>query len=841
MSDQEKQKEISVRGSKTRVLLVVLSFVVLLAGIGVAIWVLKKQHDVAQFSTAALKRAPVIESLPGVQNSSEEYAKIQREENLQKAQEAAKLGTAAVPTIIRPALHGESTDFIASTGVIRPGCSEEEIKRARLAGVSAFELRCRGCSSKDMQGSYTVSELKAAGFSAAELKNDGFSPDELKEAGFGAKELLAAGYTPQQLKDAGYSVADLKAAGVSLEAIRGLRYGSGERRAAGFTAAEMRASGTPISDLKKAGFTAKELRDAGVTAQELNDAGYTPEDLIAAGFSDEELAKIGILPDQIKAARAAFLAKGKMPKSCSVADLTNAKKQGVSAASLHEMKCDMTALKAAGYTAGELRSAGFTAQQLKDAGFTPAELKTAGYTAADLKAIGFTPKDFKDAGFSPTELKAAGFTAQELKDAGFSAAALKEGGYTAAELNQAGYDPAELLKAGFTPSELRSAGLTAEQLKAAGASVADLKKAGFTDGDLIRAGFVPEEVNPPTVVAAPGGAGASSAAGVGAGAAGAAGGVGVAGAAGNAGEGGSAGAAGTAGAAGNEAGAGNIASVPGSEASTEKVLAAIQARQAAQMNAQEQQDLLQQLQTNMTTQASQLFASWTPPPTQTFVEHSEDKNSPSGGSGGSTGAKAGQEGGAGAASGGPVIKAGTVMFGVLDTGINSDEPSPILATIVLGELKGAKLLGQFTRVDKKVLVSFTTMSLPNVTNSFTINAVAIDPNTARTAIASDVNSHYLLRYGTLFASSFLTGFSQAVSQSGATTTVQPFGGTTTSSPPLTTSDKIAIALGQVGTQYAAELGQNFTVPPTVKVDAGVSLGILFMADLNVPASTGAAQ
>jgi intracellular multiplication protein IcmE len=44
-------------------------------------------------------------------------------------------------------------------------------------------------------------------------------------------------------------------------------------------------------------------------------------------------------------------------------------------------------------------------------------------------------------------------------------------------------------------------------------------------------------------------------------------------------------------------------------------------------------------------------------------------------------------------TGAPLIKAGTIIFGVLDTAVNSDYPdTPVLVTIVDGPYKGAKLL-----------------------------------------------------------------------------------------------------------------------------------------------------
>ena len=52
------------------------------------------------------------------------------------------------------------------------------------------------------------------------------------------------------------------------------------------------------------------------------------------------------------------------------------------------------------------------------------------------------------------------------------------------------------------------------------------------------------------------------------------------------------------------------------------------------------------------------------------------------------------------------VLAGSVVFAVLDTGINSDDSSPIMATIIEGQLKGSKLLGSFKRNGQTVTLSF---------------------------------------------------------------------------------------------------------------------------------------
>ncbi len=251
------------------------------------------------------------------------------------------------------------------------------------------------------------------------------------------------------------------------------------------------------------------------------------------------------------------------------------------------------------------------------------------------------------------------------------------------------------------------------------------------------------------------------------------------------------------------------------------------ARQAQVVSRQKADQLLQQMQAAMTGQASQLTAAWAPV-TQSYVVG----NAANGGAGGPGGIGGYGAGGASALtpSPPPVVKAGTVMFGVLITAVNSDEPGPILATIVEGQFKGGRLIGSLTNEGESVMLTFSTLTLPDVPRSISINAVAIDQNTARTGLSSYTNDHYLLRYGTLFASAFVQGYATALTTSG--TTVESAGlSTVSSTPSLSAGGKFMVALGNVGQQYSARLGNVFSTPPTVHVYSGAAMGILFLADV----------
>ena len=185
-----------------------------------------------------------------------------------------------------------------------------------------------------------------------------------------------------------------------------------------------------------------------------------------------------------------------------------------------------------------------------------------------------------------------------------------------------------------------------------------------------------------------------------------------------------------------------------------------------------------------------------------------------------------------------IVKTGDILFAVIDTAVNSDEPGPILATIVSGKLKGSKLIGNFVLPSSadKMVITFNTISIPGIENTKSINAYAIDPDTARTALSSSTDHHYLARYGALFASSFMQGFSSAIQSANTTVSVGGTGGvtnTTVSTLSRSTLDNALIGLGQVGKDWSKTAQKEMNRPTTVQVYSGTAVGVLFTQDATI--------
>lgn len=263
--------------------------------------------------------------------------------------------------------------------------------------------------------------------------------------------------------------------------------------------------------------------------------------------------------------------------------------------------------------------------------------------------------------------------------------------------------------------------------------------------------------------------------------------------------------------------------------------------EAKQVSDQDREAMIQGLMGTMSNQAQQLITGWQPPVMQVKAGMS-DTQGRSGGKGGATvsfNSRGPSNGGTAAeAAIKPVlVKAGAILFAVLDTEVNSDYPdSPVMATIVQGPYKGAKLLGKLSVAKSvagqmdKVALSFTVMNTETWPKSKSVTAFAIDPDNARTVLASEVDYHYMQRFGAIMATSFVQGYASAIQSSGgqiATTGLT----TTSTSPALSPRDKLAVGIGKIG-QTLGDVTQNYVnIPPTVKINAGVGIGILFMADL----------
>lgn len=187
-------------------------------------------------------------------------------------------------------------------------------------------------------------------------------------------------------------------------------------------------------------------------------------------------------------------------------------------------------------------------------------------------------------------------------------------------------------------------------------------------------------------------------------------------------------------------------------------------------------------------------------------------------------------------------KAGDILFGVILTAVNSDEPGPVLARVISGPLANSKIIGTINpksipkdgtdpRVSKSLVLEFNLLNVPGTKRSTPVKAVAIDPQTARTSLATSVDNHYLLRYGTFFASAFLSGLGDAVSTQNQGEVITDLGSrVNVGSQTLNSTDEIKIAAGKTAQKLSDQVNL-LAIPPTIKISSGTAVGILLQQDL----------
>lgn len=178
------------------------------------------------------------------------------------------------------------------------------------------------------------------------------------------------------------------------------------------------------------------------------------------------------------------------------------------------------------------------------------------------------------------------------------------------------------------------------------------------------------------------------------------------------------------------------------------------------------------------------------------------------------------------------INTGELFYGVLQIGVNTDEPSPVRAVIVeRGPLEGAVLVArEATRSGEVAVITFDMISVNGTTQS--VSAVALDPDTMRSGLADSVDKHTFERYTKLFMAAFIDGY--ASSLSGGQTITNTDGSTSTIVDALPdASDQALVGLGKVGETFVPIFEREFDRPPTVRVDNNRPILLMFMAPLEI--------
>lgn len=183
------------------------------------------------------------------------------------------------------------------------------------------------------------------------------------------------------------------------------------------------------------------------------------------------------------------------------------------------------------------------------------------------------------------------------------------------------------------------------------------------------------------------------------------------------------------------------------------------------------------------------------------------------------------------------IPTGTMLYGQILAGINSDYPGMVRAKVLGGPLDQSQMIGSYAvpflednyRPRDKIKINFDKLIYNR--NTIAITAVGLDTQSMTDYLSGDVDNHYFTRWGGLIAANVLKGIGKAVANTN-TSPSNDGSGMIYNAPITATGDQLKVAAGEVGNELSTIARQQFDRPPTVTKDQGEMIAIFFMAELN---------
>lgn len=179
-----------------------------------------------------------------------------------------------------------------------------------------------------------------------------------------------------------------------------------------------------------------------------------------------------------------------------------------------------------------------------------------------------------------------------------------------------------------------------------------------------------------------------------------------------------------------------------------------------------------------------------------------------------------------------IIPTGEIEYAQTLIEANSDIQGPVLAQMLTGPLKGSRLIGTFTVAEENYLIlNFTTAVVDG--KDYSITAVALDPDTSLSGMATDVDHRYFRRIVMPAAAAFVTGFATAVAETGRTDVVVSGSDSGTAVVSETEEadeeERVATGVKEASSEVSEMLKDYGEVEPLVIIKAGTPVGVLFTA------------
>jgi len=193
-----------------------------------------------------------------------------------------------------------------------------------------------------------------------------------------------------------------------------------------------------------------------------------------------------------------------------------------------------------------------------------------------------------------------------------------------------------------------------------------------------------------------------------------------------------------------------------------------------------------------------------------------------------TAANAGNSGGA--AAGRPkrvVMPAFRWVTGRTKLATNSDSGGPVVAEITSGPLAGDRVKGTAQKHEDRLTVTMNELNLQDE-RTVPVNAMLMAPDSKETAIASDVDHHYVPRIVLPTLAAGIQGLGQALALSGSSVFSGPYGASQNYNT-FNGGQLAGIAAGTAAGQANQVLQQQTPKQSTVNLAAEVDVGIMFLA------------
>jgi len=179
-----------------------------------------------------------------------------------------------------------------------------------------------------------------------------------------------------------------------------------------------------------------------------------------------------------------------------------------------------------------------------------------------------------------------------------------------------------------------------------------------------------------------------------------------------------------------------------------------------------------------------------------------------------------------------LVPAGRGIYAHTVVAVDSDTNGPIVLEADTGPISGDRMIGTFSKSgNDRLIVKVETVEHRGA--PLEANGVVIAPDSMETAVASSIDEHYVERFVLPAASAFMSGLGQAVALGNSTSTVSPFGGTTSTIGPLTFKQEALVAGGAAASAVSTALSAETPKGPTVHLAANVSVGVMFLSNLSV--------